>query len=1068
MQTSSKGENQSGGFIFSAQDAPVSAVGRAINAFYLADESKIVGGLLERARLTDEQTDTVSRHATRLVESVRRNRKKKGGLDAFLKKYDLSSQEGVVLMCLAEALLRIPDADTADRLIADKISAGNWKDHLGTSDSVFVNASTWGLMLTGHIIKPDREALENPAGYLARIAGRLGEPVIRTAMRQAMRIMGHQFVMGRNIRAALKRSVSGENQAYRHSFDMLGEAALSKADALRYFEAYSQGIQEIGNSLAKGTDINKAPGISVKLSALFPRYEFGQRTRVLNELTPRLLALAEQAKAARIALTIDAEEADRLEISMEVFAAVFRSSSLAGWEGFGLALQSYQKRARAQIEWLVGLARECGRIIPVRLVKGAYWDTEIKLAQENGLAGYPVYTRKPNTDVSYLACARDLLAARDVIYPQFASHNAHTVASIVLMAVADGAVKSRDSFEFQRLHGMGEELYDEVIGEDKLNIACRVYAPVGKHEDLLPYLVRRLLENGANSSFVNRIVDEKEPIAEIVADPVHEVGKLASIPHTKIPLPSGLYGAERKNSAGVNFSDHAQLEALAAQMAAAAGRDWQAGPIVGGKRLAGDKHEVFYPADHKQRVGQVEYASAAQVVSALDSASEAYPGWDRTPASERADCLARAADLFAANVGVLLAMCVREAGKSVPDGVAELREAIDFLRYYAACARRDFSEAVSLPGPTGESNHLLLHGRGVFVCISPWNFPLAIFTGQVAAALAAGNTVLAKPAAQTSLVAAKAVELLHEAGIPGNVLHFLPGAGAVIGAAAVSDQRVAGVAFTGSMATAQRINRSLAGRDGPIAVLIAETGGQNTMIVDSSALPEQVVKDVVQSAFNSAGQRCSALRVLCLQEEIAPRVIELLAGYMEEMTIGDPALLSTDIGPVIDNEAQRMLNDHIDKISELGKVVARSEIPAGLGDGSYVTPLAVEIPAIDVLEKEVFGPVLHIVRYKAAELDQMIAAINRTGFGLTLGVHSRIDGAARHIARVANVGNVYVNRNMVGAVVGVQPFGGCGLSGTGPKAGGPFYLHRFASEKTITINTAAVGGNASLLSLETD
>ena len=1068
MQTPGKKENQAGGFIFSDQDVPVSAVGRAINAFYLADESATVGELLERARLTAEQADTVSCHATRLVEAVRRNRKKKGGLDAFLKKYDLSSQEGVVLMCLAEALLRIPDADTANRLIADKISAGNWKDHLGTSDSVFVNASTWGLMLTGHIIKPEREALENPAGYLARIAGRLGEPVIRTAMRQAMRIMGHQFVMGRNIRAALKRSVSGENQAYRHSFDMLGEAALSEADALRYFEAYRQGIEEIGDSLVDGTGINQAPGISVKLSALFPRYEFSQRARVLDELTPRLLALAEQAKAAQIALTIDAEEADRLEISMEVFAAVYRSPALAGWEGLGLALQSYQKRARAQIEWLVGLAREGGRTIPVRLVKGAYWDTEIKLAQENGLAGYPVYTRKPNTDVSYLACARDLLAARDVIYPQFASHNAHTVASIVLLAAADGAAKSADSFEFQRLHGMGEELYDEVVGEDKLNVACRVYAPVGKHEDLLPYLVRRLLENGANSSFVNRIVDEKEPIAQIVADPVVEVERLESIPHTKIPLPGGLYGAERENSAGVNFSDHAELEALAVEMAAAAGRDWQAGPIVGGKRLNGDKHGVFYPANHKQRVGQVEYAGAEQVVAAVDAASEAYPGWDRTPAGERAACLDRAADLYAANAGELLAMCVREAGKSVPDSVAELREAIDFLRYYAACARRDFSAAMPLPGPTGESNHLLLHGRGVFVCISPWNFPLAIFTGQVAAALAAGNAVLAKPAAQTSLVAAKAVELLHEAGIPGNVLHFLPGAGAVIGAVAVGDPRVAGVAFTGSMATAQRINRSLAGRDGPIAVLIAETGGQNTMIVDSSALPEQVVKDVVQSAFNSAGQRCSALRVLCLQEEIAPRVIELLAGHMAELTIGDPALLSTDIGPVIDDAARRMLNDHINKISKLGKVVARIEIPAGLGDGSYVSPLAVEIPAIDVLDKEVFGPVLHIVRYQAAELDQLIDAINRTGFGLTLGVHSRIDGVARHIARVANVGNVYVNRNMVGAVVGVQPFGGCGLSGTGPKAGGPFYLHRFASEKTITINTTAVGGNASLLSLETD
>lgn len=1062
-------------YIFSGDAAAASEVGRAINAFYLADEATAVRELLERARLPDNHRHEITRHATALVKAVRRNRKKKGGLDAFLKKYDLSSQEGVVLMCLAEALLRIPDADTADRLIADKISAGDWKGHLGASDSLFVNASTWGLMLTGHIIQPEHEALENPSGYLRRLAGRLGEPVVRTAMRQAMRIMGHQFVMGRDIGAALKRSVAGDNRQYRHSFDMLGEAALTQADAERFFESYGEAIGEIGNSLDKDTDINDAPSISVKLSALFPRYEFAQRQRVLDELTPRLLALARRAKEARIALTVDAEEADRLEISMEVFAAVYRSGTLDGWDGLGLALQSYQKRARAQIGWLTNLARECGRRIPVRLVKGAYWDTEIKQAQENGLAGYPVYTRKPITDVSYLACARDLLVARDVFYPQFASHNAHTVASIMLMARNDlpesgsrADFSANDSFEFQRLHGMGEELYEEVMAEEKPSIPCRVYSPVGEHEDLLPYLVRRLLENGANSSFVNRIVDEKAPIEEIVADPVLEVEQLDAIPHPRIPLPADIYGPDRKNSRGVNLADHAKLEKLALGMASATTNEWRAGPIVGGERLAGDKKDIFYPADREQRIGQVESATAEQVVHAIDIASAAQSAWDGTPAGERADHLSRAADLFEVHEAELLAMCVREAGKCVPDSISELREAVDFLRYYAAGARREFTEPMPLPGPTGESNHLLLHGRGVFVCISPWNFPLAIFTGQVAAALASGNTVIAKPAAQTSLVACRAVELLHEAGIPVEVLHFLPGAGAVVGATAVGDPRVAGVAFTGSLDTARSINLTLAKRDAPLAALIAETGGQNTMIVDSSALPEQVVKDVVQSSFNSAGQRCSALRVLCLQEEIAPRVLELLAGYMQELVVGDPADLATDVGPVIDEVAQQMLVEHVEKMSVQGTVIGRLSVPDALSAGSYVAPLAVEIPAIDVLEKEVFGPVLHIVRYQSSELNEMIEAINRTGFGLTLGIHSRIDGTARHIGTKAAVGNVYVNRNMIGAVVGVQPFGGCGLSGTGPKAGGPFYLHRFATEKTITINTSAVGGNASLLSLETE
>jgi RHH-type transcriptional regulator, proline utilization regulon repressor / proline dehydrogenase / delta 1-pyrroline-5-carboxylate dehydrogenase len=1046
-------------FIFPAGRSPASAVAEAVNRRYLADETPLVRELADLARVDAETVAKVRATATRLVEAVRRDRTRVSGLDAFLQQYDLSSQEGVVLMCLAEALLRVPDAATADRLIADKLSLADWRSHLGSSDSMFVNASTWGLMLTGRIIRPASEDVEQPARFLQRLMSRLGEPVVRGAMRQAMRIMGHQFVMGRTIGDALKRAASGEGAAYRFSFDMLGEAALTAADSRRYLEAYHGGIRAIAAAGRRPESILSADSISVKLSALFPRYEFAQRERVLEELTPQVLELAVAARGAGVGLTVDAEEADRLQVSLELFERVFCDQALAGWDGFGLAVQAYLKRGLDTCRWVVALAGQAGRCIPVRLVKGAYWDAEIKRAQENGLPGYPVFTRKVNSDVSYLACARELLAARGRIYPQFATHNAHTVASVIHFS------GDNRQFEFQRLHGMGEELYAEVIDSRGFDLPCRVYAPVGQHEDLLPYLVRRLLENGSNTSFVNRIVDESAPLEDIVADPVAVVDGLQSVPHPRIPDPSAMFGAARRNSRGVNLADPFELLPLAAGMASTLAAPLRAGALTGGQLQRGELHPSVDPADSRRVVGMVEWATPGQVRQALELAAAAQSRWDALGASTRAGLLEHAAELFEQHSAELLALCVREAGKTVPDSVAELREAVDFLRYYAAQARAEFAPPRRLPGPTGETNDLSVHGRGVFLCISPWNFPLAIFTGQVAAALVAGNTVLAKPAEQTPLIAAAAVRLLHQAGVPGDALHLLPGRGPEIGAVLLPDFRLAGVAFTGSTEVARLINRQLAGRDGPIAALIAETGGQNAMLVDSSALPEQVVLDTVKSAFNSAGQRCSALRVLFLQEEVADRTLRLLGGFMDELSLGDPALLSTDVGPVIDHEALGILEAHAERMTHEGRVIARCRPPAGATHGSFFAPLAVEIAGIGQLEREVFGPILHVVRFAARDLDRIIAEINATGYALTLGVHSRIDARAREIFRKTRAGNVYVNRNMVGAVVGVQPFGGSGLSGTGPKAGGPAYLHRFTTERTLTINTTAAGGNASLLSL---
>jgi len=1036
---------------------------QAINDLYLADEAALVRELANAADPGEAMRGKILVTASELVRAVRKNKAKEGGIDAFLQQYDLSSEEGVLLMCIAEALLRIPDADTADRLIADKITSARWKDHLGVSDSIFVNASTWGLMLTGQLLQLDESTKNNPVHLLGKLVNRAGEPVVRTAMRQAMRIMGHQFVMGRTIGEALRRSAKGANNGYRYSFDMLGEAALTSADAQRYMDAYHAGVTEIGaGPLQFADDIFAAPGVSVKLSALHPRFSFTQQDRVLSELVPKVTELAIHAKEHGIGLTIDSEEADRLELTLELFDRVYRDAGLSGYEGFGLAVPTYQRRAREVFRYLVDLSNEVGRRIPVRLVKGAYWDAEIKHAQEHGLASYPVFTRKAHSDVSYLACARQALDAGEALYLQFATHNAHTLASVIHFA------GSRRDYEFQRLHGMGEELYAEVINPERFNRPCRVYAPVGSHEDLLPYLVRRLLENGSNTSFVNRIVDETIAVEDIVADPIITTREHDCQPHSKIDAPADLYQPERSNSKGINLADRNVSTRLLAEMQVVRDKQYAAHPIVGGQAMAGDEMPSVNPADNSHVIGICQQAKPEHVDAALDLAVAGQKAWDRTPANERGAILNRAADLFEENAAELMALIVSEGGRIIPDSISELREAVDFLRYYAARASELFGEPTVMPGPTGERNVHGLRGRGVFVCISPWNFPLAIFAGQVSAALAAGNAVLAKPAAPTPVLAFRAIQLLHEAGVPPDVLHFLPGPGRTIGARAIADPRLAGVALTGSTETARVINQTLANREGPIGVLIAETGGQNAMFVDSTALPHQVVIDSLYSAFNSGGQRCSALRLLCVQDDIASKVEDLLIGHMEELSIGDPALLSTDVAPIIDDSARSSLVSHIERMSKEQNILHRCTLDDTTSAGTFFAPTLVEIDSIDALTEEVFGPVLHVLRFKARDLEKTIDAVNGTGFGLTMGLHSRIDSRAKALALRSGAGNLYVNRNMIGAVVGVQPFGGRGLSGTGPKAGGPHYLPRFGTEYTVSTNLAAVGGNASLLTLGSD
>ena len=1027
------------------------------------DESSCVRALLPLAKFSNDARQWVDECARGLVARVREGRHRGAGIDAFMREYALSSEEGVVLMCLAEALLRIPDSETANLLIRDKLAATDWTKHLGHSDSILVNASTWGLMLTGRLVSLNRASASDVGATLGRLVSRSGEPIIRQALVHAMRVVGRQFVMGRTISEALERAADSEAAGYRHSYDMLGEAACTSADAEHYYSAYLDAIQALDNttgSAAEGLDTNEQPSISVKLSALHPRYEFSQRTQVVAELAPRLLDLARRAKTSGIGLTVDAEEADRLELQLDVFETVLRDSSLSAWNGLGIAVQAYQKRALGAIEWLAELARKNGRQIPLRLVKGAYWDSEIKRAQVSGLVGYPVFTRKVLTDVSYIACARRIFFHGEVFFPQFATHNAHTVAAVMALA-GDGC-----EFEFQRLHGMGEALYDEVVGQKNFGVPCRVYAPVGSHEELLSYLVRRLLENGANTSFVNRIENDRLPIESVVADPATLAGRLSSLPHPGIPLPPDMYGPDRRNAKGLDLADEAELVALAKSMISALSSLRHAVPLVGGAEVSvGVPRSVLDPANNDRSIGQVVEATESAVDEALFSAKQAASDWAAAPASARADCLDRMANALEARMAEAIAICVREAGKPVADSVEEVREAVDYCRYYARHARDEFADAKTLPGPTGEYNRISQHGRGVFVCVSPWNFPLAIFVGQITAALAAGNTVIAKPAEQTPLMASFAVRLLHESGVPGEVLHFLPGGGEEIGARLISDARIDGVAFTGSTDTAWIINRALAARSGPILPLIAETGGQNAMIVDSSALVEQVVGDVVSSAFGSAGQRCSALRVLFLQEDIAPRFLDTLAGAMDELVVGDPALLETDVGPVIDAAAKAALERHIERLAIEARLVRTLHLPPEADAGTFVTPCAFEIESLSWLCGEQFGPILHVIRFRADHLDEVIAAINATGFGLTLGIHSRIEERARYILDRVRVGNAYVNRGMTGAVVGVQPFGGEGLSGTGPKAGGPRYLQRFACERTVSINLTAAGGNVELLSL---
>jgi RHH-type proline utilization regulon transcriptional repressor/proline dehydrogenase/delta 1-pyrroline-5-carboxylate dehydrogenase len=1045
-------------FVSPAPLPPAPPLRAAIRDNCRIDETMAVGRILAAAEIPADMRDRIADRARALVTAVRRERLGKGGIDAFLHEYELSSPEGVALLCLAEALLRVPDAETVDRLIRDKIGDANWESHLGRSESIFVNASTWALMLTGRLLHTGPEE-HDLRGALRRFVARSGEPVVRQAVTAAMRILGRQFVMGRTIEEALDRTREPERQGYRHSYDMLGEAARTAEDAGRYFAAYEHAIAAIGRSAA-ARPVEEAPGISIKLSALHPRCEMAQRDRILSEMLPRLLELARHARRTGIGLTIDAEEADRLELSLDLFEALALAHDLAGWEGLGFAVQAYQKRALPVIEWLVDLARRGRRRLTVRLVKGAYWDSEIKRAQERGLDGYPVFTRKFATDVSYLACARRLLDHGSTFYPQFATHNAHSVAAVLEMA------GERRDYEFQRLHGMGEALYDQIVGPERTGRPCRVYAPVGSHEDLLPYLVRRLLENGANTSFVNRIVDDKQPIEEIIADPIARLTRLPAKPHPRIPLPRDLYGPERKNARGLDLNDPPTLSALREALGAATSRPWTAAPIIGGVEQSGAAEPVLDPSDCRRRVGEVVMAGPEAIDRALARASRSAAAWEKRPAAERAAILERAADLYENHMAELMALVIREGGRTIPAALAEVREAVDYLRYYALRARADFAHPERLPGPAGERNEIELHGRGVFACISPWNFPLAIFTGQIAAALVAGNAVVAKPAEQTPLVATAALQLLLAAGIPGDILHLLPGTGETVGAPLVADPRIAGIAFTGSTETARRINLALARRPGPIVPLIAETGGQNAMIVDSSALPEQVVADVLVSAFDSAGQRCSAARLLYVQADIADRLIEMLAGAMAELRVGDPALLATDVGPVIDAAAKEALQRHAERLAREARLIYRCALPPGTEHGTFFPPQAWEIDGAQLLEGEVFGPILHVVRWHADRLDRVLDEIAATGYGLTLGIHSRIDETVRHILGRLRVGNSYVNRSMIGAVVGVQPFGGEGLSGTGPKAGGPRYLHRFATERTVSIDATAAGGNATLLSLQ--
>ena len=995
---------------------------QSFSAPFAADDSVIAARLLTAAPLSAEQNARIDTTTTRLIEAVRGHDGGFGGVEDMLREFSLSTKEGLALMVMAEALLRVPDSATADRFIEDKLGQGDFAHHKTRSHALLVNASAWALGLSARVIQPG----ETPQGTIGLIAKRIGLPAVRAATRQAMRLMGNHFVLGETIEAALARAADddGPHHHHRYSFDMLGEGARTAADAARYFESYAAAIEAIGGA-AHDKALPDRPGISVKLSALHPRYEALSRSRVMAELVPLTLDLARRAKAHDMNFTVDAEEADRLELSLDVIDAVFADPSLDGWDGFGLAVQAYQKRAEAVIDHVYALAEHANRRITVRLVKGAYWDTEIKRAQERGLEGYPVFTRKAMTDLNYIACARKLLALRPRIFPQFATHNALSVATVAELASGD------DGFEFQRLHGMGDALYAQ-LHADRPGLACRIYAPVGSHRDLLAYLVRRLLENGANSSFVALAADDSIPVATLLERPEQMIRAPDQARNSRLPLPRELY-LPRLNSCGIEFGDRVALDLLL-------------------KAVAG---EILPTA-------AVNIATEKDAAVAAALARTGFAFWSRTSAETRAAALERAADLLERRMPRFIALLQTEGGKTIDDAVSEVREAVDFCRYYAVEGRKLFGDGLPLPGPTGESNTLRLRGCGVMVAISPWNFPLAIFVGQVAACLMAGNAVAAKPAEQTPRIAAETVALLHEAGIPDSALHLVQGDGK-IGAALVADDHIAGVVFTGSTDVARSINRTLATKDGPIVPLIAETGGINAMIVDATALPEQVADDVVISAFRSAGQRCSALRLLFVQDDVADRMIDMIAGAARELTVGDPRDPATQVGPVIDAEAKQRLDAHITQMKSTARVHFAGDAPSS---GNFVAPHIFELESADQLTEEVFGPILHVVRYKAADFEHVLQSIASSGYGLTLGVHSRIDDAVETVVERLAVGNVYVNRNMIGAVVGVQPFGGHGLSGTGPKAGGPHYLPRLATEQTVTINTAAAGGNVGLMTNE--
>ena len=1025
---------------------------RAITEHFRADEATCLQPLLEEARFSPDASQRIRQTAKKLVLAVRQSRKNQGGMDAFMDQYDLSTQEGVALMCLAEALLRIPDSQTKDELIRDKLTSAEWDRHLGKSHSLFVNASTWGLMLTGELLeRPSNTLWRTLKGWFSKST----QPIIRTAIDQAMKILGQQFVMGETIEEAIQRAKVKEEKGYRFSYDMLGEAAYTQADADRYFKAYEKAIAVIAT--ATRSTLYDSAGISIKLSALHPRYEVSHRETCVPALAARLLTLCQQAKAANINLTVDAEEMDRLELSLDIIETVFSDASLEGWEGFGLAVQAYQKRCPYVLAFLIDIAKRANKKMMIRLVKGAYWDTDIKDAQVRGLESYAVYTRKASTDISYIACAKQLAEAGSLIYPQFATHNAQTVATIMEI------MKGRNDFEFQCLQGMGAPLYDHIVGSEHFSIPARVYAPVGNHKDLLPYLVRRLLENGANTSFVNRIINEDVDVDELIQDPVMVVEHYTSIPHPQIPLPENIYPSGRKNSHGLDLTNELTVGALKKAMDAFEKKLYKAAPSTG--KAKGNAIKIYAPRCHNEQVGEALFSTLEEVEVALEKAKNAYLEWDARPVEERASYLEKIGELLEKHHAELMSLIVREAGRTIPDALSEVREAVDFCRYYAQLAREQL-QPHPLAGYTGETNELHMHGRGTFLCISPWNFPVAIFTGQIVSALVTGNCVIAKPAEPTSLIGCRVVELMHEAGIPKEVLHVLPGKGSVIGAKCTADLRISGVLFTGGTDTARSINQTLAKREGPIVPFIAETGGQNAMIVDSTTLAEQVVRDAMQSAFGSCGQRCSALRVLFLQDDIADRTIEMLRGAMKELVVGDPGLLSTDIGPVIKEEALQGLKAHVNEMDQKGQLIGQISHNVLAPQGCYFEPCAYEIPSIDILKQEVFGPILHVIRFKREHLDRVIESINHTGYGLTFGLQTRISERVQAIQSQIHAGNIYVNRTTIGAVVGVQPFGGEGLSGTGPKAGGPHFLARLCHERVVTINTVATGGNTQLMSLQ--